>query len=97
VDGVLDQVTTRLPIKYVLLVGGYKLFPAGKISITQVIMGIPITYTYKTDSLYADNNRDSGNLPDVALGRLPDPNSGDIALLTAEFDHIYQTAQLRRT
>jgi hypothetical protein len=74
VDGILDQVTTKLPIKYVLIVGGYSRFPAGK------------SGAYKTDNFYADNDKDPGNLPDVALGRLPDPNGGDITLLTTEFD-----------
>jgi hypothetical protein len=86
VDGILDQVTTKLPIKYVLLVGGYNRFPSAKITVTQVIMGMTVTYTYDTDNAYADNNKDSETLPDVALGRLPDPNNGDMTLLTTEFD-----------
>ncbi len=74
VDGILDQVTTKLPIQYVLIVGGYDRFPAGKVG------------AYKTDNYYADNNKDAGTLPDVALGRLPDPNGGDMSLLITEFD-----------
>ena len=85
VDGILDQVTTKLPIKYVLIVGGYDRFPSGQITVTEVIMGFTVTFTYDTDNAYADNNKDSNGLPDVALGRLPDPNGGDMALLTMEF------------
>jgi hypothetical protein len=74
VDGILDQVTIKLPIKYVLIVGGYNRFPAGRAS------------SYYSDSPYADNNKDSGILPDVAIGRLPDSNNGDMLLLTNQFD-----------
>jgi len=86
VDGILDQVTTKLPIKYVLIVGGYNRFPSARMAVTQDVMGVSVTITVDSDNAYADNNKDSGYLPDVALGRLPDSNSGDIDLLTTEFD-----------
>ena len=86
VDGILDQVTTKLPIRYVLIVGGDKLFPPGKITFSQTTMGFTLTYTVDTDNYYADNNKDSHAIPEVAIGRFPDPIGGDMSLLMTEFD-----------
>ena len=72
VDGILDQVVQKLKAKYVLIVGGYDRFPSPKVS------------GYYTDNPYADYTKD--NVPDVALGRLPEPNDGDMDLFMTAFD-----------
>lgn len=72
VDGILDQVVQKTNAKYVLIVGGYDRFPS------------PVVSGYKTDNPYADCTKD--NIPDVALGRLPEPNGGDMDLFISAFD-----------
>lgn len=72
VDAVLDQVVTKFGIKYVLILGGYDRFP------------VATAGGYYTDNHYSDSDGDG--LPDVALGRLPDPNDGDVALILRALD-----------
>ena len=55
-----------------MIVGGYDRFPSPKVS------------GYYTDNPYADYTKD--NVPDVALGRLPEPNDGDMDLFITAFD-----------
>ncbi len=72
VDGVLDQLIPKLNSRYVLIIGGYDRFPSARVG------------AYYTDNHYGDYTKD--NIPDVALGRLPDPRSGDIDLFINSFD-----------
>ncbi len=72
VDGILDQLIPKIDARYVLIVGGYRRFPSAKQG------------GYYTDIPYSDYTGD--NMPDVALGRLPDPNNGDLNLFMNSFD-----------
>ncbi|MEA3254743.1 MAG: pilin [Candidatus Altiarchaeota archaeon] len=72
VDGVLDQLIPKLNIRYVLIIGGYDMFPSARVG------------AYYTDNHYSDYTKDS--IPDVALGRLPDPRNGDLDLFINSLD-----------
>lgn len=71
VNGILRQLVTKMNVKYVLIVGGYHRFPSGKAS------------SFDSDNPYGDTTGDY--IPDIAIGRVPEPNGGDIDLLLKAF------------
>lgn len=68
IDGVLDQLVRKLDIKYIIIIGGYNRFPQA-----------PIGSSTGSDDPYADYNGDY--IPDISIGRIPDPNSGDLNVI----------------
>lgn len=77
IDGILDQVIKKMNIKYLVIVGGYDRFPQAPIKGTKEPQA-------ETDDTYGDINKD--NIADIAVGRVLDPNNGDVNLLIKSFD-----------
>jgi len=77
IDSALDQLINKLGIKYIVIVGGYDRFPQAP------VRGTMETWA-ETDDKYADVTGD--NDPEISVGRVIDPNDGDIDLLLKSFD-----------
>lgn len=73
IDGVIDQLIPKLKAKYLLIVGGPRNFPMPRVS------------GWKTDTPYGDFDP-KDNVPDIPVGRLPDPSGGDFDLLMNTFN-----------
>ncbi len=70
IDGILDQLIPKLKAKYLIILGGYNRF-----------VQAPIGSSQGSDDPYGDTDRDGSYLPDVSVGRIPDPNNGDLQVL----------------
>ncbi len=78
IEGILKLLIEKTEAKYLIIIGGFDRFP-------QVSMGkiaLPGVYGYisnqSSDDPYGDVDRDGKYIPDIAVGRIPDPNDGDI-------------------
>jgi len=82
IDGVLDQLLPKTKAKYLLIVGGYKTFPQPEVSVGAC--ADPNEATFQSDDVYADYTKDY--VPEIPVGRIPDPNGGDINVLLNSLD-----------
>jgi len=73
IDGILDQLIQKLKAKYLIIIGGYERFPQA-----------PIGSPEGSDDAYGDYNGDY--FPDIAVGRIPDPNRGDLSVILNTLD-----------
>jgi hypothetical protein len=82
IAGILDQLLPKTKAKYLVIIGGYKTFPQPEISVGAC--PDPFFRTFQSDDNYADYNKN--NMPDIPVGRIPDPNGGDINVLLNALD-----------
>jgi len=82
IEAVLQQLIVKVKARYLIIVGGYSRFLQKDIGCGSC--SDPRFSSFKTDDFYAD--LDSDNLPDVPVGRIPDPNRGDLQVLIKAFD-----------
>jgi hypothetical protein len=73
IDGILDQLIQKLNAKYLIIIGGYDRF-----------IQAPIGSPEGSDDAYGDYTGDY--LPDIAVGRIPDPNNGDLDVILNTLD-----------
>lgn len=83
IDSVLDLLIPKLNSKYLLIVGGYKSFPQPEFSTGTC--PDPTYLVFQTDDPYADFDP-KDEVPDIPVGRVPDPNNGDMNVLLTAFD-----------
>ncbi|MHA1973492.1 MAG: C25 family cysteine peptidase, partial [Candidatus Hodarchaeales archaeon] len=84
IDGILDQLIPTIQSKYLLIVGGHWRFPRRRINTASAYYGF-----FYTDDPYGDYIKppnDVDALVDIPVGRIPDPQYGDINLLLKAFD-----------
>lgn len=74
IDGILDQLIPRLNTKYLIIIGGYDRF-----------VQAPIGSSTGSDDPYGDYNP-KDNLPEIPVGRIPDPNNGDLDVILNALD-----------
>ncbi|MEM5861223.1 MAG: C25 family cysteine peptidase [Candidatus Aenigmatarchaeota archaeon] len=78
INGVLDQLIPKLEAKYLIILGGYERFPQALLSTTiDEIFGI----AGGSDAPYGDINKDGRYIIDIPIGRIPDPNKGDMEVM----------------
>ena len=77
IDGILAQLLPKTKAKYLLIIGGSHSFPQPEVSVGAC--SDPFYSTFQTDDVYADYTNDY--IPEVPVGRIPDPNGGDIDVL----------------
>ena len=71
IDTVLEGLIAKMDTKYLIIIGGYANFPQA-----------PIGSTWGSDDPYGDiDNTDGNYIPEIAVGRMPAPNDGDINVL----------------
>jgi len=72
-DAVLDQLILKLNSSYLIIIGGYDRF-----------VQAPIGSLEGSDDPYGDINGDM--IPDIPVGRIPDPNNGDLEVILNALD-----------
>ncbi|MEA3344044.1 MAG: hypothetical protein U9Q92_07835 [archaeon] len=80
IDSVLNVLIPKLKSKYLIIIGGYDQFPQVYIGTDAFGLG----YACHTDDHYGDIDGDSR--PDIPVGRMPDPNNGDIDVILNTLD-----------
>ncbi len=75
IDRVLDGLIPKMNTKYLIIIGGYANFPQA-----------PIGSVWGSDDPYGDIDGDGNYMPDIAVGRMPAPNSGDIDVILNTLD-----------
>ena|GEM_PF-4392134 len=85
IDGVLDQLIPKIQANYLIIIGGYRSFPQAELDAT---CADPYFRKFQTDDEYADYDKD--HMPDIPVGRIPDPNGGDINLLLTTLSNYIQ-------
>jgi hypothetical protein len=80
IQAVLEQLIPKLKAKYLVILGGYSRFP--QFNVGTGSCPDPLYGRFQTDDFYADFNPKDG-LPDIPIGRIPDPGSGDMQALLA--------------
>ena len=73
IDGVLDVLIPTLNAKYLIIIGGHRIIPQRRVG------------SFRTDDDYGDFNPKDG-LPEIPVGRIPDPISGDVDVILNAFD-----------
>jgi hypothetical protein len=82
IDGILDQLLQKTKAKYLVIIGGYQTFPQPEVSVGAC--SDPYYSTFQSDDVYADYTKDY--IPEIPVGRIPDPNGGDINVLLNSLD-----------
>lgn len=75
IKGILSQLITKVNAKYVIIIGG-----------DQRVVQAPIGSSTGSDDPYGDTSGD--NIPDVPVGRIPDPNNGDLDVMLNTLDTV---------
>ncbi len=70
IEGILNLLIKKENAKYLIIVGGFDRFP-------QINLGSE-DLEYYSDDPYGDIDRDGKYIPDIPIGRIPDPNDGNI-------------------
>lgn len=83
IQAVLEQLIPKLKSQYLIILGGHNRFPQTSLPVGSC--RDPLYRNYMTDDYYADF-RPKDNMPDIPVGRIPDPNSGDIRVLLNALD-----------
>ena len=83
IQGVLGQLIPKLKAKYLIIIGGYSRFIQTDLACSPC--SDPRFSSFKTDDFYADFTPRDG-LPDIPIGRIPDPNNGDLQVLLKALD-----------
>ena len=74
IDGILDQLIPKTKAKYLVIIGGYERFPQA-----------PIGSSQGSDDPYGDFSP-KDYLPEIPVGRFPDPNNGDLDVILNALD-----------
>jgi len=80
IDGILEQLIAKMKSKYIIILGGYDRFPQAP----EIGTG-GMAYT---DDFYGDTTGDS--IPDISVGRIPDPTGGSIDLFMNAFNTMLE-------
>ncbi len=75
IDAVLNQLIPELDAHYLVIIGGYSRFSQA-----------PIGSSEGSDDPYGDIDLDGNYMPDISVGRFPDPNGGDLAVILNALD-----------
>jgi hypothetical protein len=76
INTVLDLLIPKLKAKYLIILGGDARFP-------QANFGVVL---YGSDDPYGDTDGDGNYIPDIPVGRIPDPRNGDLAVILNSLD-----------
>ena len=82
IAGVLDQLLPKLKTKYLVIIGGYQTFPQPLLDTGAC--SDPFFNQFPTDDMYANYNKN--NMPAIPVGRIPDPNGGDMSVILNALD-----------
>ncbi len=82
IDKILDGLIPKMKSKYLIIIGGDANFPQTHI----VSQPGPMSYKSESDDPYGDIDGDPDYMPDIAVGRMPAPNNGDIDVILNTLD-----------
>ncbi|RKY94659.1 MAG: hypothetical protein DRQ06_04900 [Candidatus Hydrothermota bacterium] len=82
IDKVIDDLIIKMKAKYLIIIGGYNSFPQYEVSVGGC--RDPHYRSFQTDDIYADLDKD--NMPEIPVGRIPDPNNGDMSVILNALD-----------
>jgi len=83
IDKILDGLIPKMKSKYLIIIGGYRTFPFPEFSTSPC--NDPSYSIFQTDDPYGDFNPIDGT-PDIPVGRIPDPNDGDMNVIISALD-----------
>jgi len=86
IQAVLEQLLPKVKAKFLIIIGGDRAFPQIDLPVGSCNVGDGHSI-YQTDDFYADY-RPKDNMPDIPIGRIPDPNNGDIQVLLRALDNF---------
>jgi hypothetical protein len=75
IDGILDSLIPKMKAKYLLIIGGDK-----------IVVQPPVGSSTGSDDPYGDTDKDGRYIPDVPVGRIPDPSNGDLDVMLTALD-----------
>ncbi len=75
IDSILDQLIPKLNSSYLIIIGGYNRF-----------VQTPVGSSTGSDNPYGDYIIPKDNILDIPVGRIPDPNNGDLDVILNALD-----------